>query len=348
MSETSTAGKLRLIQAGVGGHGRGWFFNTSSQSPDFDVVALADPNAEVLAKAADAIDLPPDRCFAELADAVAAVDADAVLSVTPPAVHPQHSELAFANGLHLLVEKPLAESLETARRMVEQADAAGKQLMVGQNRRWDAEPAFLKQIFDEKPYGDFGHAHVDFFLPGDFRGSFRESMRHVLLVDMTVHHIDLARFILGRDVKRVYATDFNPAWSAAGGYYQNGAALRMILTMEDDTVVSYSGDWSAKGRPNSWQGAWRLQCAKGAISFDDRLGGVELATCKAWGGDVEREVRPIPPRDPSQGQLLAAFAESIRTGQPGLTSGRDNLKTVAAVFAAVESCETGRAVEVRA
>ncbi len=344
MSNTT---KLRLIQAGVGGHGRSWFFDTASQSPDFDVVALADPNAEALAKAGDAIELPADRRFSELADAVAKVKADAVLSVTPPAVHPEHASLAFDAGLHLLVEKPLAEDLESARRMVEQAESAGKQLMVGQNRRWDAEPTLLKQVFDERPYGDFGHAHLDFFLPGDFRGSFRQSMRHVLLVDMAVHHIDLIRHVLGRDIWQVYATDFNPTWSAQQGLYEHGAALRMILTMDDDTVVSYAGDWSAKGRPNSWQGAWRIQCADGAIRFDDRLGGVELSTCKTWGSDVQHELRPIPPGDPSQAQLLAAFAESVRTGRPGLTSGRDNLKTVAAVFAAVESCETGRAVEVR-
>lgn len=339
--------KLRLIQAGVGGHGRGWFFNTTSQSDDFELVALVDPNGEALNKAGDHINLPADRRFADLADAVKRVEADAVLSVTPPVVHPLHAQIAFENQLHLLVEKPLAENLATARKMVEQAELANRQLMVGQNRRWDPEPSFLKQIFDEKPFGDFGHGHVDFFLPADFRGSFRESMRHVLLVDMTVHHIDLARHILGRDIAKVYAEDFNPAWAAEGGFYQHGAALRMILTMEDGTKLSYAGDWSAKGPPNSWQGAWRLQCAGGAISFDDRLGGVELATCEQWAGQVRREIRPIPKVPASQGQLLSAFAESIRTNTPGLTSGRDNLKTIAAVFAAVESCETGRTVEVR-
>ena len=337
------ASKLRLIHAGVGGHGRSWFDNTTSKSPDFDVVALVDPNADALRRAGDAINLPQDKRFADLAEAVRAVAADAVLSVTPPAVHLPHAQIAFENGLHLLVEKPLADNLADARRMVDLADAAGRQIMVGQNRRWEAEPTLLKQVFDEHPVGGFGHAHLDFFLPGDFRGGFRQTMRHVLLIDMAVHHVDLIRFVLGRDVKRVYAEDFNPP--SAEGFYEHGAALRMILTMEDDTRVSYAGDWSARGVASSWQAGWRIVCADGSIDFDATLGGVRVARCDLWGGNPTAEVRPIPKSPPSQGQLLAAFAESIRTGTPGLTSGRDNLKTVAAVFAAVESCETGRAVE---
>ena len=336
--------KLRLIQAGVGGHGRGWFNNTVRPSGDFDVVAVVDPDAEALHAAGDAADLPPERRFADLAQAVRQVEADAVLSPTPPKVHPVHAQIAFDAGLHLLVEKPLADNLPDARDMVDRAARAGKQLMVGQNRRWDAEPAFLKQVMDERPVGEFGHGHVDFFLAGDFRGGFRQTMPHVLLVDMTVHHVDLIRFVLGRDVARVYAEDFNPAW--AEGFYENGAALRMLMTLDDGSKISYAGDWSARGHTNSWQGAWRLQCDRGAVRFDSDLNGVEISTGELWGKDVRRELRPIPAAPPSQGRLLAAFAESIRTGRPGLTDGRDNLKTIAAVLAAVESCETGRAVEV--
>ena len=347
MSRGTDRAKLRLIQAGVGGHGRGWAMDTVANSPDFEPVALADPNAAALATAGEALGVPEGRRFADLADAVRAVEADAVLSVTPPRVHAKHAEIAFGHGLHLLVEKPLAEDLPTARRMVDLADAAGRQLMVGQNRRWDAEPVALRRAMDDRPVGEFGHGHIDFHMPADFRGSFRQSMPHVLLVDMAVHHVDLIRFVLRRDVARVWAEDFNPAWASEEGLYEHGASLRMVMTLDDGTKMSYAGDWSARGRATSWQGAWHLQCARGAIAFDDHLGGVEVRTCDTWGKDLHIDRRPIHDAGPSQGQLLAAFARSVRTGEPGLTNGRDNLKTVAAVFAAVESCETGQVVELR-
>ena len=341
--------KLRLIQAGVGGHGRGWLRNVTSQSDDVEVVAVADPNPEARHAAAELLSLDADRAFDDLADAVGRVEADAVLSVTPPAVHRPHAELALGHGLHLLVEKPLAPSLDDARHMVELADDRGLQLMVCQQRRWDPEPAALARLVRERPVGEAGHTHIQFDLFADFRGSFRQSMPHVLLVDMVVHHIDLIRHILGKDVAKVYAVDFNPEWSQAEGLYENGPGLKMVLTMTDGTHVSYSGDWSARGRQSSWQGDWRIQCERGAIEYSRSQGLVISEGGRfGMGATEERLDLPEPPAGTSQKQLLGAFAEACRTGEPGLTSGRDNLKTIAAVFAAVESCETGRVVDVPA
>ncbi len=337
--------KIRLIQAGVGGHGGGWVRNSVAKSDDFKAVAVVDPNSEALAAAGTILELDETRQFRDLATAVAQVEADALLSVTPPNVHAEHAEIAAEAGLHLLVEKPLAPDLKAATKMVERAEAKQLQLMVGQNRRWDPEPLALKAAFDSGSLGAFGHGHIDFFLGIDFRGSFRQTMPHVLLVDMAVHHVDLARYILGRDVVRVYAEDFNPAWSKAAELYEDGAALRMIMTLDDGSKLSYAGDWSARGRRDSWQGNWRLQCERGRLSFNDDLGGVVL-DFGGLGQPEHQETRPIAPVPASQGQLLAAFATSIRANTPGLTSGRDNLKTLATVLAAVESCETGRAVDV--
>ncbi|MEM1010780.1 MAG: Gfo/Idh/MocA family oxidoreductase [Planctomycetota bacterium] len=337
--------KLRLIQCGVGGHGGGWFVNSVLPSNDFELAAIVDPNAEAIAKASETAGREL-RAFVDLSEAIDAVEADAVLSVTPPKVHPAHAKLAAEAKLHLLVEKPLAEDVEVARKMVDDAAKAGTMLMVGQNRRWDSEPRGIKAALDSGRVGHVDHVHIDFFRAADFRGSFRHSMPHVLLVDMAVHHIDLLRYFMGREVVRVFADEFNPKRSVDNAIYQHGAAIRMVMTLDDGSRVSYAGDWSAVGRPSSWHGDWTFQGDKGRLTFsDDR--GLEVATSDGWAREVEVESLPIPELPQSQGQLLAAFAESVRTGEPGLTSGDDNLRTVAAVLAAVESCETGKPVDVR-
>src|SRR5687768_966327 len=100
--------KLRLIQCGLGGMGRAWRDNATSASPDFEVVAVVDVNADALAEGGEQLRVPAERRFGDLAAAIARVEADAVLTVTPPAVHVEHAKLAFAAGLHLLTEKPIA------------------------------------------------------------------------------------------------------------------------------------------------------------------------------------------------------------------------------------------------
>src|SRR5690349_2258424 len=104
--------KLRLIQCGVGGMGKAWRDNATASTEDFEVVAIVDVNESILGEAGEQLKVPAERRFNDLTKALAKVEADAVLTVTPPAIHVEHAKIAFARGLHLLAEKPLADNLD--------------------------------------------------------------------------------------------------------------------------------------------------------------------------------------------------------------------------------------------
>src|SRR5687768_13288146 len=125
--------KLRLIQCGVGGMGKTWWNGPVRDSRDFELTAIVDIAPDALRDAGDALSLPRDRRFVSLEDALNAIEVDAVLTVTPPSVHVEHAALAFARGLHVLTEKPIAHDLDSAKRMVDLARSAGRQLVVAQN-----------------------------------------------------------------------------------------------------------------------------------------------------------------------------------------------------------------------
>src|SRR5688572_32120979 len=268
--------KLRLIQCGVGGFGGGWVREQSSKSPDFDLVAIVDVSEKALADAGQAVGVPPGRRFPTLEAALDNVEADAVLTVTPPAVHAAHARLAFARGLHVMTEKPLADTIDNAREMVELSRRAGRQLVVSQNYRFTPVIQEMKRLVAAQALGEFGHGHLDFYIPADFTGTFRETMEFPLLVDMAIHHLDLIRCITGRNVVCVTAQTFRPAWS----WYQHDPGLKMLLELEGGIPFSYSGDWSARGRATSWNGDWRLQCAKGSLHLDNDR--VLVARSERW------------------------------------------------------------------
>ncbi|MGB7158680.1 MAG: Gfo/Idh/MocA family oxidoreductase [Tepidisphaeraceae bacterium] len=334
--------KLRLIQCGVGGMGKTWWKGATHSSPDFDLVAIADVADAALGEAGDAIGIAPDRRFKSLEAALDEVEADAVLTVTPPAVHVQHAELAFARGLHLITEKPIGDTLENAKRMVAMARDAGRQLVVAQNYRFTPHNQTLKRVVAEKTVGDFGHGHLDFYIPADFTGSFREAMEFPLLVDMAIHHIDLIRCITGRNVQRVTAQSFRPAWS----WYQHDPGLKMLLELDGGLPFSYSGDWSARGQTTGWSGTWRMQCAEGSIHLEgDR---VSVARSQRWGKDASNvHVANDDLALAGQARLLHDFANAIHTGKPAETSGEDNLWSFATVIAGVISAKEKRTVDVR-
>ena len=166
-------------------------------------------------------------------------------------------------------------------------------------------------------------------------------MEFPLLVDMAIHHIDLIRAVTGKNIRRVTAHTFNPAWS----WYQHHAGLKMLLELDGETSFSYSGDWSAKGRSTTWNGTWRLQCAEGSIHLEqDKL---SVHRNERWSKNPSSESIDIPAL-PENGQqiLLRKFADAIRTNMPGETSGDDNLWSFATVIAGVTSARERRSVDV--
>jgi predicted dehydrogenase len=159
---------------------------------------------------------------------------------------------------------------------------------------------------------------------------------------MAIHHMDLIRFVTGRNIHKVTAMSFRPAWS----WYEHDPGLKMLLELDGGIAFSYSGDWSALGRQTGWNGNWRLQCSDGSIHCDsDQL---SVARCERWSRNPSSEAvaaEAVPWN--GQSKLLADFAQAIRTGAPAQTSGQDNLWSFAAVIAGVHSAERHGTVDVR-
>jgi predicted dehydrogenase len=321
--------------------GHTWWRTATGNSPDFQLVAIVDVLDAPLEECGAALDIAPRLRFKSLEDALAQVKADAVLTVTPPAVHVEHARLAFARGLHLLTEKPIAHDLTSAKLMVELARRADRQLMVAQNYRFSAPMQCLRSVVQQRLAGELGHGHIDFYIPADFTGSFRQTMHFPLLVDMAIHHLDLIRAVMGRNITKVTATTFNPPWS----WYAHHAGLKMLLELDGGIPFSYSGDWSARGRSTSWNGTWRLQCAQGSLHLEDDR--ISLARCERWSKSPMQQPIEIPKIElTGQAALIKRFAHAIRANESAETSGADNLWSFGAVMAGVISAMEGRTVEV--
>src|SRR5262249_55402719 len=101
---------MQVIQAGVGGFGGSWLYAVRD-CDGFEHCALVDSNPEVLASAGEAVGIPRERWFLFLEEALETVEADGLIDVTPAPCHEFTSVSAMKAGLHVLVEKPMAESM---------------------------------------------------------------------------------------------------------------------------------------------------------------------------------------------------------------------------------------------
>src|SRR5690606_1714190 len=109
--------------------------------------------------------LAADKVFASLDEALAKVKADFVMDVTPPAVHHEVAAKAFAAGLHVLGEKPLSDSYDTAKAIASEGKKAGKKHMIAQNYRFVAGARAYGKALNDGIVGKPGQCDVQFYMP---------------------------------------------------------------------------------------------------------------------------------------------------------------------------------------
>jgi predicted dehydrogenase len=312
-------------------------------------VAIVDAYEPMLENARKKLGLKGNQAFATLDEAMAAVEADAVLITAPMEAHVPLAIQAMRAGKHVLVEKPFAGSVDEAQEAVKVADETGKVLQVSQNYRFYPAPRTVAKLIADQKLGAVGTVNLDFRQWGnDPEPGTNRHYRfvHPLLFDMSIHHFDLMRQVLGKNPVRVFAQQTDPAWSN----YVEEASATVIVTFEDDTVVSYRGSWVSSGEPTFWAGDWHMECERGEIAWTSRQGGSHGIDGDAVvirtrdGKKTPVAMDPMPVWGRSAG--LLALIEAIETGVEPENSGRRNLGSVALMEAAARSLASGHVEDV--
>ena len=339
--------QLRVLQVGLGGWGRDWAQRVIPEVREVDLVGYVDPDPSALARLRDAVPVAPERCFLTLEHAIEATKPEAVLVTATLPGHAPVTRAALVAGLHVLVEKPFAETLDVARQLVELAAAQPKVLMVSQNYRFFPAARKVAQLVSEARLGKLHEVSIDFrrYSPGTVNGRGRHHFEdQPLLVDMSIHHFDLLRFILDREPERIYCEAWNPDWS---GFSGPSVAVSSI-DFGGDIVVSYRGSWVSNGPVTPWSGEWRMDFERGQIfwtSRDDEGAGRDRVVIQK--PDRKPRVIPLPAlAQTDRWGTLTEFAHAVLEGREPECSGRENLGTLGLVAAAVESATRRQPVEI--
>ena len=340
---------LRILQIGLGNRGRMWA-EIIARRTDVVHAGVVDVDQQRI----DALSIPASTReagltglagvpgFTDLETALANTDCDAVLLVTPPEGHLAQAQAIFTAGLPMLAEKPLTLDLSEAVEIVALANQADLPLMVGLNFRYLSVSRKLRELVSAETYGAPGFAQFIYQRNRDGRqprlNKYPLTMHHPMMLEQSIHHLDLIRYCYGREVERVRCRTWNPEWSM----YAHDSNVSCLLTLGGGLEVNYLGTWT--GGWNELQFEWRTDCSDGVIVqrslFED------LAAARV----DDEALMPVPIDDcepfyDDTSELLSAFVANLRTGQPLECSGADHLRTLALCFAAIESSESGREVE---
>ena len=160
---------IRVVQVGCGSISKAWLGGVKDRK-DIEVVGLVDLNREAAEKQAVRFGWPGVEIGTDLQAVLVKTRPDAVFDCTVPEAHVIVTKLALQYGCHVLGEKPLADTLPHARKMMAAAKASGKIYAVMQNRRYYANIQALRSFLKCKTIGRITTVHCDFLIGAHFGG----------------------------------------------------------------------------------------------------------------------------------------------------------------------------------
>lgn len=186
----------RVAVIGVGSMGRN-HARVFAEIPDIEFVGVADSNSDLAKKVGYQYHVP---AYSDYMEMVKQEKPDAVSVVVPTSLHFQVVKQLLDAGCHVLVEKPIAATLDEASQLVAESEKVGRVLMVGHIERFNPAIIELKRRLEA---GELGRI---FQIYARRLGPFPTRIQDVgVIMDLAPHDLDIMRYLIGSDAIRVYA-----------------------------------------------------------------------------------------------------------------------------------------------
>lgn len=280
---------------------------------------------------------------------------DAVSVCVANNAHAQLSIAALRAGKHVLCEKPMATTLADCEAMVAAARESGKFLMIGQNQRLTKAHQKARELVENGTLGKiltfrttFGHGGPETWSvdPGKNTWFFDKSKAAMgAMADLGIHKTDLIQYLLGQTVvettAKVTTLDKRGADGQLIGVDDNAIC---IYRMSGGAMGTMTASWTFYGAEDN---STVLYGTKSILRiYDDPAYSLKLIT--AGGEKVLYELEAIQTNDnQTKSGVIDCFMDCLVNNTPPAISGQSVLTAMRAVFASLESSETGKSVTVK-
>jgi len=348
------AGENRLVGVGLVGCGRvaqTFHLPALGSTPSAEVLAVADTAPDTLRRVADRFHIK--QRFTDHRALLEVPNIEAVGICVPAQFHVNVALAALDAGKHLLIEKPLALSMDESRRLMQKAGESGCKIMVGFNLRWHRLVRDARQVIQRGTLGPLRFIRTVLTSYHENVPEWRKRRRTGggVLFEQAVHHIDLLRFLLQSEVAEVSAVNQSRQW--------DDEAANVTARMADGVLVTAAFSERTTDRNEveiyGEAGCLRLSC----FQFD----GLELCLKNQPPGGARAQLRKFShtlkelPRGLKNllqgGDFVGSyraewrhFIDAIRHGTNVECTLEDGWRALEVVLAAIDSSVVGRPVMV--
>jgi myo-inositol 2-dehydrogenase / D-chiro-inositol 1-dehydrogenase len=264
--------------------------------PNIQIVAVADPDPHRVQRLADQYNIPQQ--YTDYKDLIHDSKVDAVAILTPTGSHAEIGLAAMDANKHLFIEKPLALTLEECDRLANKSKELSAKTIICFNLRWHR---LIQQACSLINAGALGKIHAVRSEYTHFRDGSKAPDWHRILdkgggvtFNESVHHIDLWRFLLQKEVADVFACHH------ADEFYQDASSMICVRFADNSLGSTYN---TFKTSPNS---EIEILGEKGRLSVNlYRFDGLDFFPCHQYPGSILTRINRIPNTIKHFGQALA-------------------------------------------
>jgi len=302
---------------------------------DVNLVGIADKNKETLENIAERFNVSAFTDYKELLPKV-----DALIIATPTVTHFDIAMDAINSGKHILVEKPVCNSVEKVKKLISKADKAGIIFAVGHIERHNPVVSFVKNAFEKNQYGEL------ITLSSKRVSNFPGRIRDVgVIFDFGVHDIDVMRYITG-EVKSVYARSgkFNKQIN-----YEDHATI--VLNFRNGLCGVIEVNWLTPIKIRKLF----LTCKKSLVEADFINQSVQTSSSSFENVDdanlfnipLQNKISnmDLQKKEPLKNEI-SDFVKAVKNNKKPLATGYDGLIAVKIAQAAVTSAKTGEVIRI--
>ena len=339
-----------MIQVGTGGFGAYWcqnFLPPNIKDGTIEVVAAVDINEEALQNAKKHLHLRDDQLYTDAKKAFDENKADFCTVVVPPSRHEQIVDLALKHDMHILSEKPIADTLAGSIRIADKVKKAGKKMGVTMSHRFDQDKITLREELRSGKHGALDYIISRFTCFASW-GNFSHEIPYTLIFGGAVHHLDIIADLAGAKCDTIFAQ----TWAPKRGEHAGDEQGVVVMQMENQTRGFYEAAKHTAIGMNGGTGAYfRAECEKATLIISGRrMEKFPYDPDKEWNYPSAGRGEEVPLlQQPKWANtwLIEKFVKWL-DGDPAMeTNVEDNLQSVALIFAVIESSRSGQPVKVQ-
>lgn len=314
--------------------------------PEAELVALCDVD-EPRARALGGWWAKEARIYTDYHEMLAKEQPDCVTVTLPNTLHHRVTLDVLAAGCHVLIEKPMATSMQEANDMIAASKKAGKLLMVNQSQRLFPVHLKAKEVLDSGLLGKvlmvtamFGHDGPENWSPS-YKWFFDKKLaRFGAMADLGVHKADLIRYLTGKEVGSIAA--FTACLEKKDASVEDNFVSCLRFT--DGTLGTLTSSWTVKGMDANYT---IIHCSNGTLRVNEIPN--KLLVADLVNPQCEIEFTPPPgihKYEDSWGlDVSGRFVHAVQGKVAPFCTGEDAARSLAIILAAEESAEKGTVVQ---